>query len=844
VVGAWPFVGRERELDTIGRALDAGESVVVVGAAGAGKTALLREVARQVEEAGAPCGLVVCTATSELPLPVFTAPSTTGRARREGVSIVDDAHLLDEGSAEVLWRLATEADRTVIAVRSGERLPERVARLVADGSCTRVDLSPLTRPEVHALLERALGGDVEDRLTHTLLRRAQGNLLLLRELVRGGVESGAVAHRHGIWGLDGELPVAAGVADVVRAALVGLDEPDRAAAELIAVGEPLAIDVAEAVIGTARLEAVEATGIVTLVDTVHGPAVTVGHPLFGDVLRLELGGLRRRRYWRGLVDGASRVGSTDPYDRLRALLWRLELGDLTDPQELLDAALLARPFGGRHAELLARRAVDAGGPVEAVLVLAELVTMNGQMAEAQRLLDPLAQQPLSPDQAAALEWVEALLHTEEGQLGDVEALISASPHTASTATLQALSAQSATMQGRVDEAMALAQPLLESAANDPIAIAIAGASVAVAGGWIGRPADSERALAIVSTHALEAATRVPYAPASAMMGTVVALLAAGRLDQAEQLSDEMYRRALADDDQWLTPRGASGLAMVALMRGQPHTALRYMRTAINHLYGFDAMFLRYNLGYLAQSAALAGDLEEATAAIDAPESAPRLPLFEADWEIAEATVLAALGELTAATDRALHAARSAATMGHWTRVGIAAADAARYSESHDAAQLAATAAAQVDGPFLAGLAHFAAARLDPTGRALVAASDELEALGLQLLACEAAYAAARALRRNGDGSGAVAAACRAADLHGRCENARIPWVAGFDAIEVLTPREQHIALLAASGHPDANIAELAHISIRTVQNHLTHAYRKLGITSRKELPEALSTVID
>jgi DNA-binding CsgD family transcriptional regulator len=182
-------------------------------------------------------------------------------------------------------------------------------------------------------------------------------------------------------------------------------------------------------------------------------------------------------------------------------------------------------------------------------------------------------------------------------------------------------------------------------------------------------------------------------------------------------------------------------------------------------------------------------------------------------------------------------------MGHWTRVGIAAADAARYRESRDAAQLAATAATQVDGQFFAGLARFAAARLEPTGRALIAASDELEALGLDLLACEAAYAAARSLRRNRDGSAAVAAACRAADLHSRCENACIPWVAGFDAIEVLTSREQHIALLAASGRSDASIAEVAHISIRTVQNHLTHAYRKLGITSRKDLPDALSTAI-
>jgi DNA-binding NarL/FixJ family response regulator len=70
-------------------------------------------------------------------------------------------------------------------------------------------------------------------------------------------------------------------------------------------------------------------------------------------------------------------------------------------------------------------------------------------------------------------------------------------------------------------------------------------------------------------------------------------------------------------------------------------------------------------------------------------------------------------------------------------------------------------------------------------------------------------------------------------------NASIPWVAGFQAESVPTCREQQIAVLAASGRPDAAISADLSISVRTVENHLSHIYRKLDVTSRRDLPDAL-----
>ncbi|WP_432641302.1 response regulator transcription factor [Arthrobacter polaris] len=51
----------------------------------------------------------------------------------------------------------------------------------------------------------------------------------------------------------------------------------------------------------------------------------------------------------------------------------------------------------------------------------------------------------------------------------------------------------------------------------------------------------------------------------------------------------------------------------------------------------------------------------------------------------------------------------------------------------------------------------------------------------------------------------------------------------------LTRRESEIALMAARGIPDKDIAHQLHVSVRTVEGHLYRAYSKLGITARNQL---------
>jgi DNA-binding NarL/FixJ family response regulator len=57
----------------------------------------------------------------------------------------------------------------------------------------------------------------------------------------------------------------------------------------------------------------------------------------------------------------------------------------------------------------------------------------------------------------------------------------------------------------------------------------------------------------------------------------------------------------------------------------------------------------------------------------------------------------------------------------------------------------------------------------------------------------------------------------------------------------LTPSERRVAELAAAGSLNREIADTLFVTISTVEFHLRRAFRKLGITSRTQLREALGT---
>ncbi len=58
-------------------------------------------------------------------------------------------------------------------------------------------------------------------------------------------------------------------------------------------------------------------------------------------------------------------------------------------------------------------------------------------------------------------------------------------------------------------------------------------------------------------------------------------------------------------------------------------------------------------------------------------------------------------------------------------------------------------------------------------------------------------------------------------------------------IEALTPSEHRAAEMAAEGMTNKEIAQALFVTLRSVEMHLSNAYLKLQITSRRGLPRAL-----
>jgi DNA-binding CsgD family transcriptional regulator len=63
---------------------------------------------------------------------------------------------------------------------------------------------------------------------------------------------------------------------------------------------------------------------------------------------------------------------------------------------------------------------------------------------------------------------------------------------------------------------------------------------------------------------------------------------------------------------------------------------------------------------------------------------------------------------------------------------------------------------------------------------------------------------------------------------------------GAKATEGLTPAQTRVAELVADGLTNPQIAQQLHMSLRTVESHLTRVYREHGVTSRSQLARALT----
>jgi hypothetical protein len=239
LMGAWPLVGRDRELEVIAsaRANPDCPGVVVFADAGVGKSRLALEARAAAERDGAHTGWVQATrSAASVPLAavadlvpdqvrsddivaVMRRCGDELRAQAGGRPIVlgvDDAQLLDPVSAALILNLASASSAFIIAtVRAGESCPDAIVSLWKDNAARRLELGELSDENVRRLVEAALGDPVQEAALDWVTHVSRGNALYVRELVRGAVEAGALVRASGFWRLVGRPTASASLIDLV-----------------------------------------------------------------------------------------------------------------------------------------------------------------------------------------------------------------------------------------------------------------------------------------------------------------------------------------------------------------------------------------------------------------------------------------------------------------------------------------------------------------------------------------------------------------------------------------------------------------------------------------------------
>jgi hypothetical protein len=565
---------------------------------------------------------------------------------------------------------------------------------------------------------------------------------------------------------------------------------------LDAVGEPLSLPTAERAVGAERLEQLEAQRLVVCTETSTGTIVHVAHPILGQVVRDALPRLRLRRLQLDLAR-ALELAPLDPVDAVRSVRWRLKAGVVSDPRFLLKAASVARTFDRATAEALARAAAEREPSIEAVTLLASILTSSGRPEEAAELL---AVWPSSDLRPADQELVLFMQSVGTGLLGgDPKAGIALLEQSGGSARLRGMQSTLMLLDSNVDEARALAASVLADADADTAARTVAGIGVVGSLFYIGATTELRRRYDEAVGDADAERAHNPDGLGQIQVSAFCALAESGAIDEAESLARRRFDASVTgggEEAGWDRSRWAYVLGRIALIRGDLGGAVRMLRLAAATPAPFDRPFPRYTVSFLARALAGVGQPEQARTVLQAvPSDLPRFRLFEPELELAEAAILAADGYLAEAAERAAWAAELAGVSRMCATILLAAHDAARYGGAALVRNTVTDALPHVDGELLVWRARCVLAMAAGDASGLDEVGGAFEQMGANLFGAEAAAHAARLHRIAGHAFAAIRSEARHHRLAACCPGAIVPWLSGTTALTPLTQRR------AASGRP-------------------------------------------
>ena len=257
-----------------------------------------------------------------------------------------------------------------------------------DSHLRRIEPTPLSPDTVEALLHRVLGSPIADDSLEQLVAAATGNPGVLRQLVESARDAGNLVERDGMWHLTQALVHASPTFELlVSERLAGLRDDEREVVELLAVAGELGLDLLEKMAGGEILEELEGRGLLMVTKSAQRVEVSLSHPLFAEVINMQLPAVRGRRIRRTLADAVSADGACRRGDRVRVVAWSLEGGGHVDVCLLAEAARLALVEGDESmAERILAQAPEGDRTPEIIQLVAELRFRRGLTHEVEELL--------------------------------------------------------------------------------------------------------------------------------------------------------------------------------------------------------------------------------------------------------------------------------------------------------------------------------------------------------------------------------------------------------------------------------------------------------------------------
>ncbi|QPP10763.1 AAA family ATPase [Streptomyces bathyalis] len=869
----WPLYGRDEELGRLTGALTANRfsGLIVFGRAGVGKSRLAEECLAVAARAGFRTGRAVASnAAAAVPLgaiahllptgvdlsdPVrgFAAVAEAirgGRGPRERHAVfVDDIHLLDATSAMLLRQLMDAGVITLIAtIRTGEHATEAVQALTSGETILHVGLDAFDLQRTEGLLQEALGGPVARSTVRDLHEASGGNVLFLRELVRGALENDTLTSDGEVWeAVPGDWTTVR-LAELIRVKVDAVAGPGRDALELLASCGSLPLTALEADVPQHVLTELERKGLIRFGTDGRRTRVSLAHPLYEEVLRTEVPNLRHRAIQLEQADRIEAFGARRRGDALRIATWRLDATGKADPALLLRAARLAH-YAHDHPRILAflNALPESHHDTATRLMLGEAYFITGSWDLADAVLAQAAES--ASDEAERI----AITVTRTTNL-----LVSNTPLDEILEVNEA--ARNAASHELLREPLLVNEGFLRLASGQPVAglelldrldphadqsidrrMWLCGAAVRTLGlAFVGRVKEAvDWAEGAYAAHVLTDEEARPAHPAVQQGTMVLALAEDGRLGEAAALC-ESVSVDLAIHSPLLRIFPALLSARTQWLAGHPTTARRmYAELAALARREHQVKVLRFALSGLAACAAVLGDTEGAGNALtELNAMAGGAPGYFSvgEEQLGEAWLLAAGGHYSKARGVLMKAADAAHATGHVASEGLLLTDVARLGGADAVAARLDGIAERCDGELAAVRARLATSLATGDPDQLLKVTDELEAVGAHLPAAEAAAAAAGIWRRRGERRQATAASVRSSSIaEAHCEGARTFLLDTVRAATPLTDREREIATLAAAGEPSKEIAAALTLSVRTVDNHLQKAYAKLGIATRREL---------